>query len=51
MIPEVNIISKKASIASVNGAGASGGGSEFLSGNFRGRSTLKIFLGSKEHLN
>ena len=39
MIPEVNIISGKASIVSVSGAGGSGGGSESL------------FLGSKEHLN
>ena len=51
MIPEVNIISGKASVASVNGAGGSGGGSESLSGDFRGWSPLRKFLGSKEHLN
>ena len=39
MIPEANIISGKASVASVNGAEWSGGGSEFL----------RKFLGSKEH--
>ena len=36
MIPEVNIISRKASVASINGAGGPGGGSESLSGDFRG---------------
>ena len=51
MIPEVNIISGKASVVSVNGAGGSGGGSESLSGDFRGWSPLRKFLGSKEHLN
>ena len=51
MIPEVNIISRKASVASVNGAGGSGGSSESLSGDFRGASPSKTFLGSKEHLN
>ena len=51
MIPEVNIISEKASVVSVNGAGGSGGGSESLSGDFRGQSPLRKFLGSKEHLN
>ena len=51
MIPEVNIISGKASVASVNGAGGSDGGSESLSRDFRGRSPLRKFLGSKEHIN
>ena len=51
MIPEVNIISEKASAASVNGAGVSGGGSESLGGDFREWSPLRKFLGSKEHLN
>ena len=37
MIPEVNIISGKTSVASVNGAGGSGGGSESLSGIVGGR--------------
>ena len=53
MIPEVNIISGKASIASVNGAQGSGGGgvcSESLSGDFRGLHPLRKFLGAKEHL-
>ena len=51
MIPEVNIISGKASIASADEAGGYGGGSEFLGGNFRGQSPLRKFLGSKEHPN
>ena len=51
MIPEVNIISGKAIVASVNEAGGSGGGSESLSRDFRGQSPLRKFLGSKEHLN
>ena len=37
MIPEVNIISGKASVVSVNVAGGSGGGSESLSGDIGGR--------------
>ena len=41
MIPDVNIISGKASIASVNEAEGSGGGSESLSRDFRGQSTLR----------
>ena len=41
MIPESNIISGKASVASIDGAGGSDGGSE----------SLRKFLGSKEHLN
>ena len=51
MLSEVNIISGKASVASVNGAGGSGGDSESLSGDFRGQSFLRKVLGSKEHLN
>ena len=50
MIPEVNIISGKASIVSFNGAGGSGGGSESLSRDFRGQSPLRKFLDSKDHL-
>ena len=50
MIPEVNIISKKASIASINRAKGSQGHSELLSRGFRGQSFLRKFLGSKEHL-
>ena len=46
MIPGANIISGKASVASVNRAG----GSEFLCRAFRGWSSLRKFLGSKEHL-
>ena len=38
MVPGVNIISGKASVASVNRAERSGGHSEPLSGGFRGRS-------------
>ena len=37
MIPEVNIISGKASAVSVNGAGGSGAGSESLGGKIGGR--------------
>ena len=51
MIPEVNIIGGKASIANVNGAGGSGGSSESLSRDFRWQSPLRKVLGSKEHLN
>ena len=50
MIPVVNIISGKANIASANGSGGSGGRSESLSKDFRARSHLRKFLGSKEHL-
>ena len=50
MIPEVNIISEKASVVSVSGAGGSGGCSESLSRDFRGQSCLRNFFGSKEHL-
>ena len=46
MIPGANIISKKASVASVNRAV----GSEPLSRGFRGWSPQGKFLGSKEHL-
>ena len=42
MIPEVNIISGKAGVASVNGAGESGGRSESLSGDFRERSLKRL---------
>ena len=46
MIPGANIISRKASVASVNRAG----GSEPLSRGFRGWSSIRKSLGSKEHL-
>ena len=49
MIPRVNI-SRKASVASINGAGGSGELAEPLSWRFRGQSFLTKFLGSKEHL-
>ena len=51
MNPEVNIVCKKASVTSVSGAGGSWGGSESLSGDFRGQSPLRKFLGFKEYLN
>ena len=51
MIPEVNIIGGKASIASLNEAGGSGGGSQSLSRDFGGQSPLRKFSGSKEHIN
>ena len=47
MIPEVNIISKK---ASVSRAGGSWGDAQSLSRDFRGWTSLRKFLGSKEHL-
>ena len=60
MIPGVNIIRGKTSIASISEAErAVGGGrlvegglgcSELLSRSFRGQSTLRKFLGYKEHL-
>ena len=46
MIPGENIISRKASVASINRAGES----EALSRGFRGWSPLRRFLGSKEYL-
>ena len=49
MIPGVNIIGGKKSVASVNGAGQSGGVLK-PSGGFRGRCTLRKFLGSTEHV-
>ena len=50
MIPEVNIISRKTSVESFNRVGGSGGHSESLSKDFRGKSPLRKCLGSKEHL-
>ena len=50
MIPGVNIIVRKVSIAGVNRAGEFGGCSGTPAGGFRGWSTLRKFLGSKEHL-
>ena len=50
MIQGVNIISRKAGIASVNGAEGSGGHCEPLSNGFRGHNPLWKFLGYKEHL-
>ena len=51
MILGVNIICRKASIASVNGAGGGvWGHSEPPSRGFKGWSSLRKFLGSKEHL-
>ena len=47
MIPEVNIISRKAGVSRAEG---SGGHSESLSRDFRRQSPLRKFLGSKEHL-
>ena len=46
MIPGTNIISGKASVASFNRVGRS----EPLSRGFRGWSSQRKFLGSKEHL-
>ena len=49
MIPGVNTIDGKVSIASVNGAGGSG---VFWdpNGDFREHNTLRKYLGSEEHL-
>ena len=49
MILEVNIICWKVSIVSINGAGALGVFWDPSRG-FRGQSTLRGFLGFKEHL-
>ena len=49
MIPGVNIIGRKVSIVSVMGWGV-WGYSETPTGVLRGQSTLRKFLGSKEHL-
>ena len=46
MIPRVVLISRKASVASINGAEESVG----LSGSLTGVCLLRKFLGSKEHL-
>ena len=50
IIPEVNIISAKASVPSENRAGGPGGHSQSLSGDLRRRNSLRKFLNSKEHL-
>ena len=50
IILEVNIVSRKARVASVNIAGWAGGLSEPLSGDFSGQSPLRKFFGPKEHL-
>ena len=50
MIPGVNIISRKASVASINKDEGSGGHSGPLSRRFEVRSSLRKFLGSEEHL-
>ena len=52
MIPGANIISQKASVASINGAGGGAGEHcEPLSRKGRGRSPLREFSGPKKHLN
>ena len=50
MIPEVNVISGKTSVASFNGVGECGKRSQPFNWSFRGRSLLRNFLGYKEHL-
>ena len=42
IIPGLNIITRKPAIANINGAGGSGA--------FRGQSSQRTFLGTKEHL-
>ena len=49
MIPGVNVIGGKVSVESVNGAGWSGVFCDLTRG-FSGQSTLRKFLGSKEHI-
>ena len=50
MIPRVNIISRKANVASVNKAEVCEGCSEPLSMDFRGQNALRNFVGFKEPL-
>ena len=50
MIPRVNIISRKASVVSVNGAGRSRGALSPSLRGLGGRAPLGKFLGSKRHL-
>ena len=52
IIPGVNIIGRKVGIASINVSGGGGRVGVFQDPNrgFRGRSTLRKCLGSKEHL-
>ena len=50
LMPGVNIIGRKVSIASINWAEGSEGCSGTPAGDFRGQSTLRNLLGSKEHL-
>ena len=47
MIPEINIISRKASITSVNRTGFFGGALNLLVGGFKGHSPLRKLLGSE----
>ena len=49
MLPRLNIIGGKMSLVSSYGGGGSGGVLTPLQG-FRGRSTLRKFLGSKEYV-
>ena len=49
MIPRVIIISRNASVESINGAGGSRGSRSPSAGVSGGRSPLRNFLGSKEH--
>ena len=50
LMPGMNIIGRKVSIASINWAGGSGGCFGTPAGDFSGQSTLRNLLGSKEHL-
>ena len=50
MIPGANIISRKASLASVNRAGGEGGSLSPSAGHLGGGAPLRKFFGSKEHL-
>ena len=50
MIPGVNIIGRKVSTENVNATGASGSFLRLQWRVFRGRSSLRKFLDSKEHL-
>ena len=50
MVPGVNIISGKASVANVNGAGGFGGALWAPQRGFRKLGPLRKFLGSNKHL-
>ena len=50
MIPRVKIISRKAVVVTISGTGGSARMGAISHSGFRGQSSLRKFLGSKEHL-